>query len=44
MFASRGKHVTALHRLSIGGLDLDPALKPGEFRELTEDEKNSIFE
>ena len=44
MFAARGKHVTALHRLSIGGLSLDPALKPGQFRELTEAEKKKIFE
>ena len=44
MFASRGKHVTALHRLSIGGLSLDPSLRPGDFRELTEEEKKAIFE
>ena len=44
MFASRGKHVTALHRLSIGGLSLDPALKSGEFRELSEAELKKIFE
>lgn len=44
MFAARGKHVTALHRLSIGGLSLDPELKPGQFRELTEEEKGKIFE
>lgn len=44
MFASRGKHVTALHRLSIGGLELDPALKSGEFRELSEEERKKIFE
>ena len=44
MFASRGKHVTALHRLSIGGLRLDEKLKPGEFRELTEEEIKKIFE
>lgn len=43
MFASRGKHVTALHRISIGSLSLDPALKPGQFKELTEDEKELIF-
>ena len=43
MFASRGKHVTALHRISIGSLVLDPALKSGEFRELSEDEKKLIF-
>lgn len=44
MFASRGKHVTALHRLSIGGLSLDPELKSGQFRELSEDEIKKIFE
>jgi len=44
MFAARGKHVTALHRLSIGSLELDSSLKPGEFRELTEEEKKKIFE
>lgn len=44
MFAALGKHVTALQRLSIGGLSLDPGLKPGEFRELTEEEKKKIFE
>ncbi|MBE6696853.1 MAG: 16S rRNA pseudouridine(516) synthase [Ruminococcaceae bacterium] len=44
MFASRGKHVTALHRLSIGGLSLDPNLKSGEFKELDEDEIKKIFE
>lgn len=44
MFASRGKHVTALHRLSIGGLVLDSSLKSGEFRELSEEEKKKIFE
>lgn len=44
MFASRGKHVTALHRLSIGALKLDEQLRPGQFRELSPEEKNSIFE
>ncbi len=44
MFASRGKHVTALHRLSIGGLSLDTELKSGEFRELSEEEIKKIFE
>ena len=43
MFAARGKHVTALHRLSIGGLSLDPALKSGQFRELSEEEMELIF-
>ena len=44
MFAARGKHVTALHRLSIGALTLDPQLKSGEFRELSEEEIKNIFE
>lgn len=44
MFAARGKHVTALHRLSIGSLQLDPTLKSGQFRELSEEEKKMIFE
>ena len=44
MFASRGKHVTALHRVSIGGLSLDSALKSGQFRELSEEEIKKIFE
>ena len=43
MFAARGKHVTALHRLSIGGLSLDEKLAPGQFRELTEEERLKIF-
>ena len=38
MFAARGRTVTALCRLSIGGLALDPALAPGAYRELTEAE------
>lgn len=44
MFAARGKHVTALHRLSIGGLVLDNTLAPGQFRELSEEERRKIFE
>lgn len=43
MFASRGKYVTALHRLAIGSLELDDSLSPGQFRELTPDEKDKIF-
>lgn len=38
MLASRGKPVTRLERLSIGTIELDSALKPGEFRELLPDE------
>ncbi len=43
MFAARGKHVTALHRISIGSLTLDDSLKPGQFRELSAEEKEKIF-
>ena len=35
MVAAVGNHVTALHRSAIGGLVLDPALGPGEWRWLT---------
>ena len=38
MFAARGRTVLALRRLSIGALRLDPALAPGQWRELTEAE------
>ena len=38
MFAARGKHVVYLKRMAIGSLALDPELKPGEGRELTDDE------
>ena len=38
MLASRGKSVTELKRLSIGGLELDEGLKPGDYRPLTADE------
>lgn len=43
MFAARGKTVLALTRLQMGGLKLDPTLKPGESRELTEEELALIF-
>ncbi len=43
MFAARGKPVTALHRLSIGGLALDEALRPGECRELSSEELAAVF-
>jgi len=38
MFASRGVQVTYLKRLQIGALRLDPALLPGQWREMTQDE------
>ncbi|EJL47864.1 pseudouridine synthase [Brevibacillus agri] len=38
MFAAFGLHVTYLQRIRMGPLHLDPALAPGEYRELTEEE------
>ena len=42
MLASRGKPVMELKRLSIGGLELDKSLAPGEFRRLTDAELCSV--
>lgn len=38
MFAACGKEVVYLKRLAMGGLELDPALRPGDWRELTDAE------
>ena len=38
MFEAVGKHVTYLKRISIGELNLDHSLHPGEYRRLTETE------
>ena len=38
MFAARGKQVVYLKRMAIGALALDPNLKPGDWRELTDEE------
>ena len=38
MFEAVGCHVAFLKRLSMGSLKLDPSLKPGEYRALTEEE------
>lgn len=43
MLAACGAPVRQLHRISIGGLELDPNLAPGESRELTEEELDSVF-
>ena len=43
MLASRGKPVLYLKRLSIGGLELDPNLASGEYRELSTEEIAKIF-
>jgi len=42
MFLKVGCEVTALKRISMGNLKLDERLKPGEYRELSEDEIKSI--
>lgn len=42
MLAAVGNHVDALHRLRIGKVELDTALRPGEYRELTPEEKDSL--
>lgn len=44
MFAARGRTVTALHRESIGSLELDGALSPGNFRPLHPEEIEAVFE
>ena len=43
MFASRGKPVVRLHRASFGSLRLDPVMKPGDFRELTQAEADELY-
>ncbi len=42
MFGAVGKKVLYLKRIRMGNLRLDKALKPGEFRELSEDEVNHL--
>ena len=44
MFAALGAPVLRLHRNSIGGLALDPALSPGQAREITPEELLSVKE
>ncbi len=42
MLQAVGNRVTALKRISFGGLKLDEALRPGEYRELTEEELQTL--
>ncbi|WP_372632658.1 pseudouridine synthase [Cohnella sp.] len=42
MFEAVGKKVLYLRRVAMGPLKLDPALAPGEWRELTEDEVDNL--
>ena len=44
MFAALGYKVTALERVSIGGLELDRGLAPGEVKKLSEAEAKSVFD
>lgn len=43
MFAALGYRVVALERVRIGSLELDRSLKPGQTREMTEDEAALVF-
>jgi 16S rRNA pseudouridine516 synthase len=43
MFAAVGNHVVALHRVSVGGLELPDDLEPGEFTVLSSEEIGRIF-
>ena len=43
MLAARGKPVTALRRLSVGGLKLDETAQPGALRELEEQDLCTVF-
>ncbi len=43
MFKALGKNVTYLKRIKISGLELDPDLKPGETREITEEEQKKLW-
>ena len=43
MFHAVGNRVTSLHRLSIGSIQLDQALKPGNYRSLTQGEVDSTW-
>ena len=42
MFGVFGAGVNALHREAIGGVPLDPTLKPGQWRELTPEELETL--
>ena len=44
IFRALGNEVTELARLSIGDLELPPDLKPGQWRDMTEEEKHTVVE
>ena len=43
MFAALGNKVEYLHRERIGSIELDEALEPGDYRYLTQEEIDSIW-
>lgn len=43
MLEAVNNQVTALKRISFGGLPLDEALRPGEYRELTKEEVETLY-
>ena len=43
LFAALGNRVEALHRERIGGLELDPALAPGQWRRLSAPERAAVL-
>ncbi len=43
MFAALGHPVVALSRHRVGGVELDPALEPGGWRELTREEIARLY-
>ena len=42
MFKAVGKRVVSLRRTAMGPLKLDATLAPGEYRELTEQERSAL--
>lgn len=44
MFGARGRTVVRLERLRVGPIVLDPALAPGEMRELTPEEEAALYQ
>ena len=43
MFGALGHEVLTLHRRRVAGIDLDPALEPGQWRELTREEISHLY-